>query len=230
VRSSGSPSRCTDQDLTRLCTYFGGSVRGVESLRGPVALLAAPRAWRGVRYLAGPLVAALALLAASCGGPSEDERYAERVCAATLVPAGQMLDLLEKAHIARATPGEEGFSQLVGFIRAGQSIARKLEGDLRALPPPNTAAGMEASKTLVHDLPGLALGTLAAKERSTRELGRNMTLVADIHALNDLEFVLASAYGSITDFPLVWTHVPQFEGPFENAASCKKVAALGARR
>jgi hypothetical protein len=172
----------------------------------------------------------MALLAAGCGGPSDDERYAERVCATTLVPAQQMLDLLEQAQIARAVPGDEGLSQLVGLILAGELIARKLEGDLRALAPPSTPAGREASETLVHDLPGQALGTLAAKERSARELGKTMTLVENIHALNDLEFVLASAYGSMTDFPLVWTHVPQFEDPFENAASCKKVAALGARR
>jgi hypothetical protein len=133
------------------------------------------------------MVAAIALLAAGCRGPSADERYAERVCATTLKPAQQMLDVLQEAHVRRATPGAEGLSRLLGLIDQGEQIARKLQDDLKALPPPNTPAGREASESVVQDLPGHALGTLAAQERSALKLGKDMTLVENIRALEELE-------------------------------------------
>ena len=65
-----------------------------------------------------------------------------------------------------------------------------------------------------------------SEDQRARRLGKSMTLAENIRALHDLELWLAGAVGSMIDYPVVWMHLHECEGPFLNVSSCKKVDAL----
>jgi hypothetical protein len=67
--------------------------------------------------VAAALTAAVATVA-GCGGPSPEERFAERACATTLVRAEQLLELSDDVVHTRAAPGRDAWAQMRFILRA----------------------------------------------------------------------------------------------------------------
>lgn len=193
----------------------------------PVAAPAPRMRWRSLLHL-GPLVAASALasLAAGCGGPSPEERFAEEACATILVRAQEMLDLQDDVVHIRAVPGDEARPQMLSFAAAGWDIATRLRSEIRELSAPDSDAGRNAVDYL-EDLSRIASEKMVGARNDVLRLPEEVTLVQSIRGLLRLELLLGVAFSDMTSGPdLVAREIPELKEPFEKADSCRSLEEL----
>jgi len=179
-------------------------------------------------YLPLLSLAAIALVVPSCGGPSPEERFAERACSTTLVRARQMLELHDDVVHTRAAPGPDARAQMLRFISRGEDVTTKLRAELRALPVPDTDDGRKGAD-LLDNFARLASERLATEERRVRALPENITLAQSIGSLERLELEVVSAFADLTAVVgVIATEVPELAQSFEEAKPCKELACLRA--
>jgi len=180
-----------------------------------------------LRLLLASLAAALALLAAGCGGPSPEERFAESVCSTTLPWAQKMLKTYEITRLIRAAPGADSVVALNQGALIGKSNAKGFGLELRAIPVPETEAGREAKRWLEHSARE-SLEFMAEEVRHVRRLRLNITLLQSIRELQRLELALVRAFAMMaTTAGNIQEFVPELKEPFEKADSCTELEALG---
>jgi len=138
-----------------------------------------------------------------------------------------MLKTYEITRLIRAAPGADSVVALnLGALR-GKADAKGFGIELRAIAVPDTDAGRRA-RTYVEYSADQALDVMAEEVRHMRRLPLNITLLQSIRELQRLELGLTRAFSFMAGVPsLILVSVPELKQPFEKAASCTELEALG---
>jgi hypothetical protein len=170
------------------------------------------------------LVAALALLAAGCGGSSDkkaNEAYADGVCTAVATWQQQIKTIVTTftAPISKAS--------LQGKITQAETATKTLATQIKAVPPPNTTDGQAAKKqvdqlatelTTTVDSAKSALAQLPADASATSVAAALVPLAPQVKSLattaESTVKSLQNAGGSLAD-------------AFKSTKSCKNLGVSG---
>jgi hypothetical protein len=171
-------------------------------------------------------IAAVMFVAAGCGGPSPDERFAEEACATTLERAQQLAEVHDDVVHTRAAPGADARAQMLDLAFDGQEITMRLRSEITRLAVPDTDAARDAVGYL-ESFARSAFESMVGAERDLRKVPEQMTLLQSINSLEQLEFHLIHALIQLTTGPdFIAREVADLEDPFKSADACKELAAL----
>lgn len=184
----------------------------------------------GPSVLLALVLLAVVLLAVGCGGPSPEERFAERVCSTTVPWAEKMLSTYEETRLIRAAPGSDSVVRLNHAALRGKADAKSLGIELKAVPVPDTEAARRAEGVFVQSA-DRALQIMSEQELHVRGLRLNISLVQSIRELARLELALVNTLTTMTTIPSsIRTAMPTLRDEFETAESCKELEAVGRER
>jgi septal ring factor EnvC (AmiA/AmiB activator) len=169
------------------------------------------------------LSAALAILAAGCGGDaSAEEEWAGDVCSAVSDWQDQVEQTTDDVREALQSPGAGTLAAIEAEVREIVDATDNLGDDLRELEPPDTEAGDQAKQ----ELETLAV-QLEATATNMKETFDNLPEDAGITELADaLEPLIPTIQSLVASASNTFTAVKEsgseLEEGFDNADSCER--------
>jgi hypothetical protein len=172
------------------------------------------------RYLL-TLAAALALLAAGCGGGRSDEKaneaYANSVCTAIGSWAKEV------KSIATNASGGISKASLDAKLAQFETATKNLVSQIKAIPPPNTSQG-QAAKKQIDQLASQVETTTSAVKSTAAQIPANATAKQAVSALAtlapQLETLVSSAKSTVNG---VESAGGSLASAFESSRACKNL-------
>jgi nitrate/nitrite-specific signal transduction histidine kinase len=168
------------------------------------------------------LTAALALVAAGCGGgKSAEEQWAEDVCTPIQNWSDQISQLIDDAKAALSSPSGSTIEQLSTDAQKAATATNSMRNDLRDLPPAPGENGQTARETLTSFANQMSQTVSALKE--------SVAKLTSSTSVSQATIVLSSAAGQVstltTQAKSAVSTVEQMSSKlrsgFEDADSCK---------
>lgn len=169
------------------------------------------------------LAAALAVLAAGCGGQSAEEKYADGVC----TDIGNWKDSIQKSvndvRNAVQSPAAGSLSTIGAAVQSAVNATNTLASDLRSRPAPDTDEGTTAKQDL-QALGSQANSTVTNAKQTLNTLPKNASLSQVASALAPLAGSLQSlATKTSSTIDAVEAAGSKMKDAFENSDACKKL-------